>query len=364
MLNRRHIRVKVMQSIYAMHSHQSDQLDKEEVSFTKVAEDRGLTQTDIDLGDIEIFDFKHPDNAGLLAEFAELFYEKRKRRGFTKWEAEKQVRKSNYFAAMMLETNRADGVISGLTKNYPDAIRPALQIIGKKPGVTKVAGMYLLLSKQGPLFFSDTTINFSPSVADVVEITELTSEAVERFNLKPKIAMLSYSNFGSADGCPQTYGTDLTCNNGWTIDDVLWVSSHGGGNVLAMPQIHTKSGSQARQWAVLAARAADMGMPLRLAAITVQTAACSQVRSGCPTTGVSAWDGWSQLRRAIDAIPKAVGTKVGAPMDIRWGWANGFVIPPETTTTTSTTTLPPVTTTVPPVTTTVPSVTTTITPTP
>ena len=171
-------------------------------------------------------------------------------------------------------------------------------------------------------------------------------------------------NFGSADGCPQSYGTDLTCNNGWTIDDVLWVSSHGGGNVLAMPQIHTKSGSQARQWAVLAARAADMGMPLRLAAITVQTAACSQVRSGCPTTGVSAWDGWSQLRRAIDAIPRAVGTKVGAPMDIRWGWANGFVIPPETTSTTSTSTLPPATTTVPPVTTTVPSVTTTITPTP
>ena len=154
----------------------------------------------IDLGDIEIFDFKHPDNAGLLAEFAELFYEKRKRRGFTRWEAEKQVRKSNYFAAMMLETDRADGVISGLTKNYPDAIRPALQIIGKKPGVNKVAGMYLLLSKQGPLFFSDTTINFQPSVTDIVEITELTSEAVERFNLKPKIAMLSYSNFGSADG--------------------------------------------------------------------------------------------------------------------------------------------------------------------
>lgn len=154
----------------------------------------------IDLGDIEIFDFKHSDNAGLIAEFAELFYEKRKRRGFTRWEAEKQVRKSNYFAAMMLETDRADGVISGLTKNYPDAIRPALQIIGKKPGVNKVAGMYLLLSKQGPLFFSDTTINFQPSVADIVEITELTSEAVERFNLKPKIAMLSYSNFGSADG--------------------------------------------------------------------------------------------------------------------------------------------------------------------
>ena len=169
-------------------------------------------------------------------------------------------------------------------------------------------------------------------------------------------------NFGSADGCPQTFGTDLTCNNGWTIDDVLWVSSHAGPNVIAMPQIHTKSGSQARQWAVLAARGVQMGMPLRIAAITVQTAACSQVAGGCPTTGVSAWDGWSQLRRALDAQPTTVGFRIGAPMDIRWGWANGFVIPPATTTTTSTT-VPPTTTTVPPATTTVPPASTTVPPT-
>lgn len=143
-------------------------------------------------------------------------------------------------------------------------------------------------------------------------------------------------NFGSADGCPQSVSTKLTCNNGWTIDDVLWVSSHAGPNVLAMPQIHTQSGSQARQWAVLAARGVALAKPLRLAAITVQTAACSQVKAGCPTTGVSAWDGWAQLRRSLDAIPSTVGTPVGAPMDIRWGWANGFVIPKATTTTTST----------------------------
>ena len=154
-------------------------------------------------------------------------------------------------------------------------------------------------------------------------------------------------NFGSADGCPQTFGSDLTCNNGWTIDDVLWVSSHAGPNVLAMPQIHTKSGSQARQWAVLAARANAMRMPLRIAAITVQTAACSQVRGGCPTTGISAWDGWSQLRRALDAQPTTVGFRIGAPMDIRWGWANGFVIPPPTTTSTTTTTVAPTTTATP-----------------
>jgi hypothetical protein len=143
-------------------------------------------------------------------------------------------------------------------------------------------------------------------------------------------------NFGSADGCPQSVGR-LTCGNGWTVDDVLWVSSHAGPNVIAMPQIHTQSGSQARQWAVLSARALELGKPLRIGAITVQTAACAQVRGGCPTTGVSAWDGWTQLRNALDAIPITVGTQFGAPMDIRWGWGGRFIIPPPTTTSTSTT---------------------------
>jgi hypothetical protein len=170
-------------------------------------------------------------------------------------------------------------------------------------------------------------------------------------------------NFGSADGCPQTISADLTCNNGWTIDDVLWVSAHAGPNIYAMPQIHTKSGALSKQWAVLAARALEMNMPLRLAALTVQTAACSQVSGGCPTTGISAWDAWAQLRRALDAIPATAGMPLGAPMDIRWGWANGFVIPTPTTTTTSTTTSttlsPPTNTTVAPTTTTVASSTST-----
>ncbi len=145
-------------------------------------------------------------------------------------------------------------------------------------------------------------------------------------------------NFGSADGCPQSISADLTCNNGWTIDDVLWVSAHAGPNIFAMPQIHTKSGALSKQWAVLSARALEMKMPLRIAALTVQTAACTQVKGGCPTTGISAWDAWAQLRRALDALPATVGTPLGAPMDIRWGWANGFVIPSPTTTTTTTTT--------------------------
>ncbi len=154
----------------------------------------------IDLTGAQIMDLRAPENADLLKKFGELYYEKRKRRGTTRWEADKEVRKSNYFASMMLDNQMADGVISGLTKNYPDAIRPALQIIGKKQGVKKVAGMYLLLSEKGPLFFSDTTINFDPTVEDIVEITELTAKSVEQFNIKPRIALLSYSNFGSADG--------------------------------------------------------------------------------------------------------------------------------------------------------------------
>lgn len=151
-------------------------------------------------------------------------------------------------------------------------------------------------------------------------------------------------NFGSADGCPQQVGPRLTCNNRWTIDDVLHVSSHAGPNVVAMPQIHTHSGSQSRQWAVMAARAASMGKPLRIGAITVQTAACSQVRGGCRSTGISAWDGWAQLRTIMDQTPGAQGTPIGAPMDIRWGWADGFVIPPPTSTSAPTTTAAPTTT--------------------
>lgn len=100
----------------------------------------------------------------------------------------------------MVEMGEADALISGLTSNYPDTIRPALQIIGKEPGVTKVAGMYILLTRRGPLFLADTTVNFNPTVDDVVEITELTARAVERFNIKPRIALLTYSNFGSAKG--------------------------------------------------------------------------------------------------------------------------------------------------------------------
>ena len=126
-------------------------------------------------------------------------------------------------------------------------------------------------------------------------------------------------NFGSADGCPQTVGS-LRCNNGWTVDDVLWVSSQASPNLVVIPQIHTRSGSQARQWAVIAARGLQVGSPLQIAGVGTQPSACLQVSGGCPTTGNDPWTGWLQLRQALDAIPETAGTPIGPPRDIRWSW--------------------------------------------
>jgi malate dehydrogenase (oxaloacetate-decarboxylating)(NADP+) len=133
-------------------------------------------------------------------EFAQWFFQKRQRRGITLHEAKKLMRDRHYYAPMMVEFGEADAVISGLTKNYPSTIKPALQIFGKQEGVNKVAGMYIMLSNKGTLFFSDTTVNINPGVDDLVDITLLTYNAVKNFNIKPRIALLSYSNFGSADG--------------------------------------------------------------------------------------------------------------------------------------------------------------------
>jgi len=105
----------------------------------------------------------------------------------------------NYFGCMLVETGEADAMISGLTRNYADAIRPAIQIIGTEEGVKKIAGMYLLLTKKGPLFLADTTVNFNPTAEELADITLMVAKEVRNFNVTPRIAMLSYSNFGSSD---------------------------------------------------------------------------------------------------------------------------------------------------------------------
>ena len=133
-------------------------------------------------------------------EFAEALYQKRQRKGVSQYQAKRLLRERNYYGTMMLEFGEADVLISGLTVNYANTIRPALQIIGKQEGISKVAGMYIMNTKKGPLFFADTTVNPDPSSDDLVDITRLVAKEVKTFNIEPRIAMLSYSNFGSADG--------------------------------------------------------------------------------------------------------------------------------------------------------------------
>lgn len=105
----------------------------------------------------------------------------------------------NYFGCMMVECGDADAMISGLAKNYPDTIRPAIQTIGTEEGVQNIAGMYMMLTKKGPLFLADTTVNFNPTAEQLAEITLMVAKEVKHFNITPRIAMLSYSNFGSSN---------------------------------------------------------------------------------------------------------------------------------------------------------------------
>ena len=131
--------------------------------------------------------------------YGELFFQKRKRRGFNYYESKKVMKDRNYFGCMMVETGEADAMISGLSKNYPDTIRPAIQCIGTEENVNRIAGMYLMLTKKGPIFLADTTVNFNPTAQELAEITLLVAKEVKNFNIRPRIAMLSYSNFGSSN---------------------------------------------------------------------------------------------------------------------------------------------------------------------
>jgi malate dehydrogenase (oxaloacetate-decarboxylating)(NADP+) len=153
----------------------------------------------IDLEGMPIVDPKDEESEELRKQFGELFFVKRQRKGVNRYEAPKIMKERNHFGAMMVETGMADCMISGLSRNYPDTIKPAIQIIGTEPGVKKIAGMYLLFTKRGPLFLADTTVNFNPTAEELAEITLMVAKEVRNFNIVPRIAMLSYSNFGSSN---------------------------------------------------------------------------------------------------------------------------------------------------------------------
>ncbi|MFA6085718.1 NADP-dependent malic enzyme [Mucilaginibacter sp.] len=159
---------------------------------------RIIKENELDLGDVEMIDTR--DDCERSKEFAEFLFKNRQRRGITMFEAKKLIADRNYYGACMVQFGQADALISGLTKNYVDTIKPALQIIGTEEGVNRVAGMYLMITEKGPVFFADTTVNVNPTIQELVDITVLVERSVSQFNVKPRVAVLSYSNFGSNDG--------------------------------------------------------------------------------------------------------------------------------------------------------------------
>ncbi|MBE2281019.1 MAG: NADP-dependent malic enzyme [Ignavibacteriaceae bacterium] len=134
-------------------------------------------------------------------EYIHEFYRIRQRKGVTKEESHRLLtrhRHKNYFAAMMLRMGDADAMIGGMTFHYPETIRPALEVLDLEEGVKRVSGMYLMIIKNKVYFFADTTVNVNPNAEELAEIAMLSAKAVRRFNIEPRVAMLSFSNFGSA----------------------------------------------------------------------------------------------------------------------------------------------------------------------
>ncbi|WP_334056810.1 NADP-dependent malic enzyme [Polaribacter sp. P097] len=155
---------------------------KEEIGFTE---------------DVPIFDPKTDEEKERRDRFGVAYWESRQRKGRTLTEAKKLMRERNYFAAMMVNVGEADALITGYSRPYPTVIRPILESIQKDSGISKVAACNLMLTKQGPMFLADTTINLNPTAKDLVKISQMTSNLVKMFGMKPNVAMLSFSNFGS-----------------------------------------------------------------------------------------------------------------------------------------------------------------------
>ena len=155
---------------------------------------------DLELDGVEIMDPRSKKVKTMRHEFADYYWKSRQRKGITITAAKDMMLHRNYFSPMLIESGYADAMISGITRHYPDTIRPAIEIIGKKEGTNIVSGMYIINTKEGPYFLADCTVNKNPSVEEMVEITLQTAYAIKQFKVKPRIAFVSYSNFGSNDG--------------------------------------------------------------------------------------------------------------------------------------------------------------------
>ncbi|MDG5467559.1 NADP-dependent malic enzyme [Deltaproteobacteria bacterium IMCC39524] len=150
----------------------------------------------IDLTGITIID---PPKSDMVKAYTEEFYTMRQRKGVTESEAKRTMRKSrNHFGSMMVLKGDADSLLSGINHHYPETIRPALEVIGKREGLSKVHGMYMMVTKKEATFFADTTVAIEPTAEELAETAILTAQKAQQFDFEPKVAMLSFSNFGSA----------------------------------------------------------------------------------------------------------------------------------------------------------------------
>jgi malate dehydrogenase (oxaloacetate-decarboxylating)(NADP+) len=159
----------------------------------------------IELNGIPIIDIHSPQEEERRKRYAALLYEKRRRKGMTYEEALQKIHDPNYFGVMMVDTAEADGFLAGFSSRYANTIRPALQVVGTKGKQKIISGMYIVITKNGPFFFADTTVNINPNARTLADTTLLTANEVRKFNIVPRIALLSYSNFGSnRDASPNT----------------------------------------------------------------------------------------------------------------------------------------------------------------
>ena len=154
---------------------------------------------DVQDDEVLIIDPKSTDQKERRLQYAQSYWEKRQRKGIKLLDAQKWMRERNYFAAMMVNAGEADSLVSGYSRSYPTVVKPMLELIGRKEGVKKIAATSLMLTDKGPMFFSDTAINETPTAEELVDIASLTSKAMQMFGIKPRMAMLSFSNFGSSD---------------------------------------------------------------------------------------------------------------------------------------------------------------------
>jgi malate dehydrogenase (oxaloacetate-decarboxylating)(NADP+) len=175
-----------------------DGIAKPIVLGRKAKIDELVEKYSLSLDGIEVKDLEKENKT--ITKYAEILYDRRKRKGLTEYEAYKHMKTRGYFGAMMVKEGDADALLTGLSQKYPSAIRPVLQIIGRQEGVKVIAGIYILLTKKGPLILADTTINTNPTVEEIVEIVINTATAIKRMSIEPRIALLSYSNFGSNKG--------------------------------------------------------------------------------------------------------------------------------------------------------------------